>query len=84
MSALPVAITVYVLIIGFIVVARITTKEKSAIADDWPVFVGLMACSTPIFLGFFIFGYFGAFIGLAVTVFILRQIYLSARPHDTE
>lgn len=78
MNALPVLIAIYVLVIGFIVVARIVTKEKSSIEQYWTMFVGLTACSTPILLGFLFAGYVGAVIGLGITLFILRQIISSS------
>lgn len=76
MNALPVLIAIFALVIGFMVVVRIVTKEKSSIEEYWTMFIGLMACSTPILVGLFFFGYLGAFLGLVVTLFILRKIAL--------
>jgi uncharacterized protein YneF (UPF0154 family) len=80
-NALPTILVIYALVIGLIVAMRIASKKKWPIEDYWGVFMGLMACSTPIVLGLFFFGYVGAVIGLVVTLWIARQIISSSKKH---
>jgi hypothetical protein len=73
-DALPIIIALYALVLGVIVAVRLNTKEKMSAGDCFSLFIGLMACSVPILLGFFWLGYAGAILGLGATLLILRRI----------